>query len=129
MPATPVMQPEQVDWVGQRSQIDLAAQHGVKQVVLVSSMGVTKPDHPLNRIGNGKILMWKRMAEEYLVNSGLAYTIIHPGGWVGWCVCVGTCRNCCWLLCGRRKGSLQLQPGSNSALAVFASTHQPLIPC
>ena len=33
----------------------LAAQHGVKQVVLVSSMGVTKPDHPLNRIGNGKV--------------------------------------------------------------------------
>ena len=75
----PSLQPEQVDWVGQRSQIDLAAQHGVRQVVLVSSMGVTKPDHPLNRIGNGKILMWKRMAEEYLVNSGLAYTIIHPG--------------------------------------------------
>lgn len=75
----PLLQPEQVDWVGQRSQIDLAAQHGVRQVVLVSSMGVTKPDHPLNRIGNGKILMWKRMAEEYLVNSGLAYTIIHPG--------------------------------------------------
>lgn len=25
------------------------------QVVLVSSMGVTKPDHPLNRIGNGKV--------------------------------------------------------------------------
>lgn len=76
----PGQEPEQVDWVGQRSQIDLAARHGVKQVVLVSSMGVTKPDHPLNRIGNGKILMWKRMAEEYLVNSGLAYTIIHPGG-------------------------------------------------
>ena len=41
-----------------------------QQVVLISSMGVTKPDHPLNRIGGGKILMWKRMAEEYLVNSG-----------------------------------------------------------
>ena len=36
----------------------------------MSSMGVTKPDHPLNRIGGGKILMWKRMAEQYLVNSG-----------------------------------------------------------
>ncbi|GAB4821230.1 hypothetical protein N2152v2_008276 [Parachlorella kessleri] len=43
-------------------------------------MGVTKADHPLNRIGNGKILFWKRMAEEYLANSGVPYTIIHPGG-------------------------------------------------
>jgi hypothetical protein len=42
----------------------------IAQVVLISSMGVTKPDHPLNRIGDGKILFWKRMAEEYLVNSG-----------------------------------------------------------
>jgi hypothetical protein len=40
------------------------------QVVLVSSMGVTKPDNPLNCRGDGKILMWKLMAEEYLVNSG-----------------------------------------------------------
>lgn len=30
---------------------------GLPQVVLVSSMGVTKPDHPLNRIGDGKILV------------------------------------------------------------------------
>ena len=92
--------PEAVDWLGQRTQIDLAKKHGLQQVralcwtvhllianlpplthpptqthrppqvVLVSSMGVTKPEHPLNCIGGGKILMWKRMAEEYLVNSG-----------------------------------------------------------
>lgn len=55
MPSAPLLQPEQVDWVGQRSQIDLAVQHGVKQVVLISSMGVTQPNHPLNRIGNGKV--------------------------------------------------------------------------
>ena len=28
------------------------------------------------------ILVWKRSAERYLVNSGLDYTIIHPGGLV-----------------------------------------------
>ncbi|KAL4425711.1 hypothetical protein ABPG75_009727 [Micractinium tetrahymenae] len=72
--------PEQVDWQGQRAQIDLAAKYDLRQVVLVSSMGVTKADHPLNRIGGGKILFWKRMASEYLVNSGVPYTIIHPGG-------------------------------------------------
>jgi hypothetical protein len=25
-------------------------------------------------------LQWKRKAEQYLINSGLNYTIIHPGG-------------------------------------------------
>ena len=31
-------------------------------------------------MGNGKILIWKRKAEEYLVNSGVNYTIIRAGG-------------------------------------------------
>eukprot|EP00887_Chlorella_sp_A99_P007468 scaffold2.g7468.t1 len=71
-------EPEKVDWEGQRLQIDLARKHGLQQVVLVSSMGVTRPDRPLNRIG--QILTWKRRAEEYLVNQGVPYTIIHAGG-------------------------------------------------
>lgn len=36
----------------------------------IRSMGVTKADHPLNKLGNGNILFWKRTAEEYLINSG-----------------------------------------------------------
>ena len=50
-------------------------------------MGVTNPEDFLNTLGkdeNGKgdgdILIWKRKAEKYLVDSGLQYTIIHPGG-------------------------------------------------
>ena len=31
---------------------------GVKQVVLVGSMGGTDPSNPLNNIGNGNILVW-----------------------------------------------------------------------
>eukprot|EP00887_Chlorella_sp_A99_P000270 scaffold13.g270.t1 len=34
----------------------------------------------LNTIGNGNILVWKRKAERYLIDSGLNYTIIHAGG-------------------------------------------------
>ena len=34
----------------------------------------------MNSIGNGKILIWKRKAEQYLINSGLPYTIIRAGG-------------------------------------------------
>ena len=61
-------------------QIDAAKAAGVKHVVLVSSMGGTQPDNMLNKIGNGNILAWKRKAEQYLIASGLAYTILHPGG-------------------------------------------------
>lgn len=72
--------PEQVDWVGQKVQIDGAKMAGLKHVVLLGSMGGTKPDHFLNTMGNGKILLWKRKAEKYLMDSGLPYTIIHAGG-------------------------------------------------
>lgn len=70
----------QVDWVGQKAQIDAAKAAGVKQVVLVSSMGGTDPENALNKLGDGNILQWKRKAEQYLMASGLTYTIIHPGG-------------------------------------------------
>jgi hypothetical protein len=50
-------------------------------------MGGTQPDNFLNTIGklpkeenSGNILLWKRKAEEYLISSGLKYTIVHPGG-------------------------------------------------
>ncbi|KAK9906414.1 hypothetical protein WJX75_001479 [Coccomyxa subellipsoidea] len=73
--------PEQIDWIGQKAQIDAAKEAGVKKVVLISSMGGTDENHPLNKLGNGNILIWKRKAEEYLINSGaFDYTIIHPGG-------------------------------------------------
>ncbi|CAL9191108.1 uncharacterized protein At5g02240 [Musa acuminata AAA Group] len=72
--------PEQVDWIGQKNQIDAARAVGVKQIVLVGSMGGTDINHPLNNIGNGKILIWKRKAEQYLADSGIPYTIIRAGG-------------------------------------------------
>ncbi|KAF8042416.1 hypothetical protein BT93_A0907 [Corymbia citriodora subsp. variegata] len=50
--------PEQVDWLGQKNQIDAAKAAGVKQIVLV----------------------WKRKAEQYLADSGIPYTIIRAGG-------------------------------------------------
>lgn len=53
---------------------------GVKRVVVVGSMGGTQPDNFLNTLGNGNILAWKRRAEQYLVESGVPYTIVHPGG-------------------------------------------------
>ena len=80
--------PEEVDWLGAKKQIDAAKAAGIKQFVFVSSMGGTNPDNFLNSIGRkkdgsgGDILLWKRKAERYLVESGVPYTIIHPGGLV-----------------------------------------------
>eukprot|EP00533_Pseudo-nitzschia_delicatissima_P013005 CAMPEP_0197272550 /NCGR_PEP_ID=MMETSP1432-20130617/10056_1 /TAXON_ID=44447 /ORGANISM="Pseudo-nitzschia delicatissima, Strain UNC1205" /LENGTH=394 /DNA_ID=CAMNT_0042738111 /DNA_START=140 /DNA_END=1324 /DNA_ORIENTATION=+ len=74
--------PEKVDYKGQIAQIDLAKQLGIPHVILISSMGGTNPDNFLNSVGpngHGGILKWKREAEKYLVESGLDYTILHPG--------------------------------------------------
>jgi len=76
--------PEQVDWLGCKNQIDAAKEAGVDHIILVSSMGVTpaknNDDNILNKMGNGNILVWKAKAEKYLVESGVPYTIVHPGG-------------------------------------------------
>lgn len=65
----------------------MAKKIGIKHVVVVGSMGGTDPDNFLNSVGknadgsgNGDILLWKRKAEKHLVDSGLDFTIIHPGG-------------------------------------------------
>lgn len=84
-------QPEIVDWIGQKNLIDAAKRAGKDvHVVVCGSMGGTNPNNPLNNIGKvtsadgtssgGDILKWKRKAEVYLINSGLTYTIVHPGG-------------------------------------------------
>ncbi len=80
--------PEEVDWHGQKNQID-ACGPGV-HIVCCSSRGGTDPNHVLNKIGKktnsdgissgGDILKWKRKAEVYLIESGKPYTIVHPGG-------------------------------------------------
>eukprot|EP00871_Galdieria_phlegrea_P002071 jgi/Galph1/2865/GphlegSOOS_G1506.1 len=76
----PGEEPEQVVWNGHKKQVDIAKKNGVDHIVFVSSMGVTRKDHPLNRLGN--ILIWKKKAEDYLISSGVPYTIIRPGGLV-----------------------------------------------
>jgi uncharacterized protein YbjT (DUF2867 family) len=72
--------PEQVDYQGQVNQIEAARAAGVQHIVLVGSMGGTNEQHPLNKMGNGNILIWKRKAEQYLIDSGIDYTIIRAGG-------------------------------------------------
>jgi len=71
--------PEYVDYGGVRNLVEAANEAGVEHIVLISSMGVTQVDHMLNQRFND-ILLWKLLGENALRRSGLAYTIIRPGG-------------------------------------------------
>ena len=71
--------PEMVDYQGVRNLVDAAKAAKVRQFVLVSSRGVTQADNPLNRMF-GNVLVWKLKGEDFLRASGLAYTIVRPGG-------------------------------------------------
>ena len=78
--------PYEVDWLGAKNQIDAAVKCNVKHMIVIGSMGGTQSDNFLNTIGqvagnelSGNILKWKRKAEEYLIKSGIPYTIIHAG--------------------------------------------------
>ncbi|WP_449258336.1 SDR family oxidoreductase [Chlorobium limicola] len=60
----------------------MAKQSGAKQFILISSLAVTKPDHPLNKYG--RVLDMKLEGEngirKLFKDEGHTYTIIRPGG-------------------------------------------------
>jgi uncharacterized protein YbjT (DUF2867 family) len=60
----------------------IAKEEGIKQFILVSSLCVTKPDHPLNKYGN--VLSMKLEAENEIRHlfsaAGYSFTILRPGG-------------------------------------------------
>jgi uncharacterized protein YbjT (DUF2867 family) len=72
--------PEKVDYEGVRNLVEAARAGGIEHFVLVSSIGVTDPNHPINRFGN--VMTWKLRGEDVLRGSGLTYTIVRPGGLV-----------------------------------------------
>lgn len=72
--------PEDIDYNGHKNVIDAAIAAGVKHIVHVGSMGGTDENHYLNTLGKGNILIWKRRAEQYLIDSGIPYTIVRAGG-------------------------------------------------
>jgi uncharacterized protein YbjT (DUF2867 family) len=70
--------PYQVDFEGTKNLVNVAKSKNVEQFILVSSLCTSKLLHPLNLFWG--ILVWKKWAEEYIQRSGLAYTIVRPGG-------------------------------------------------
>lgn len=71
------------DYLGNKNLIDAAVKAGVQKFILISSIGsgnsaVALPPQALQTLG--PVLAEKEKAEKYLIDSGLTYTIIRPGG-------------------------------------------------
>ena len=71
--------PENVDYEGVSNLAAAAAAADIDQLVLLSSMGTTQEDHPLNKMFSN-VLIWKAKGEQAVRDSGVAYTIVRPGG-------------------------------------------------
>lgn len=70
---------EFVDYGGVRNLVDAALAEGVRHFVLLTAIGTTDPEHPFNKLTKGA-LQWRFKGEEHLRDSGLAYTVVRPGG-------------------------------------------------
>lgn len=77
-PSIDLAGPLKVDALAIRDQIAACKAVGLQRVVLVSSLCAGRWLHPLNLFG--LILVWKRLGEQWLEQSGLAWTIVRPGG-------------------------------------------------
>ena len=77
-PSIDLAGPLKVDALAIRDQIAACKSAGLQRVVLVSSLCAGRWLHPLNLFG--LILVWKRLGEQWLEQSGLAWTIVRPGG-------------------------------------------------
>jgi uncharacterized protein YbjT (DUF2867 family) len=74
---------ERADYLGNKNLIDAAVKAGVRRFILVTSIGsgesaVALPPQALQTLG--EVLKEKEKAEQHLIQSGLTYTIIRPGG-------------------------------------------------
>ncbi len=70
--------PERVDYEGVKNLVLATRNASIPRFILISSAMVTHPEHPLNNFG--RVLDWKLKGENAVRESGLAYTIIRPGG-------------------------------------------------
>jgi nucleoside-diphosphate-sugar epimerase len=74
---------QRADFWGNKQLIDAAVASGVQRFILVSSLGAgkTKDAIPAAAYASlAEVLAEKEKAEDYLIASGLNYTIVRPGG-------------------------------------------------
>jgi nucleoside-diphosphate-sugar epimerase len=74
---------QRADFLGNKNLIDAAVKAGVQKFILVSSIGsgesvVAIPPQALETLK--PVLVEKEQAEKHLIESGLTYTVIRPGG-------------------------------------------------
>jgi uncharacterized protein YbjT (DUF2867 family) len=74
---------QRADYWGNKNLIDAAVKAGVQKFILVSSIGsgnsaVALPPPALETLR--PVLIEKDQAEQYLIASGLTYTVVRPGG-------------------------------------------------
>ena len=74
---------QRADYLGNKNLIDAAVKAGVQKFILVSSIGsgesvVAIPPQALETLR--PVLVEKEQAEKHLIESGLTYTVIRPGG-------------------------------------------------
>ncbi|HEY9859054.1 MAG TPA: SDR family oxidoreductase [Candidatus Obscuribacterales bacterium] len=74
---------ERADYLGNKNLVDAAVKAGVQKFILVSSIGsgdsiVALSPQALETLR--PVLIEKEKAEQHLIDSGLTYTIIRPGG-------------------------------------------------
>ncbi len=76
--------PSAIDRDGIKRLAELAKEQGIKHFILISSLAVTKPDHPMNKYG--QVLTMKLDGENEVrklySEPGYSYTILRPGGLV-----------------------------------------------
>ncbi len=77
-PSIDLTGPAKVDFLNIQKQVESCKRQKINRVVLVSSLCAGKLIHPLNLFG--LILIWKRLGERALQQSGLDWTVIRPGG-------------------------------------------------
>ncbi|KAK9791631.1 hypothetical protein WJX73_009116 [Symbiochloris irregularis] len=73
--------PRKVEGDGAINIVNASKQLGVQQYIMVTSMGTGKTGFPASLLNLfGGVLSQKRRAEKALEESGIAYTIVRPGG-------------------------------------------------
>lgn len=75
--------PLDVDYLGTKNQVVAAMEAGVKQILMVSSMGTTEPDSFLDQLGGGHALFYKLNGEAVVMSSNIPFTIVKPSGLLG----------------------------------------------
>ncbi|MBO0995542.1 SDR family oxidoreductase [Bacillus sp. SD088] len=65
----------EVDQEGAKKLIDSAKENQISHFVMLSAIGADEPQGPIEHY-----LTAKKEADDYLINSGLTYTIVRPGG-------------------------------------------------